>query len=29
MRASVYNATPPEAIDALINFMGDFETKHG
>ena len=29
MRASIYNATPIEAIDALINFMGDFQSKHG
>jgi phosphoserine aminotransferase len=29
MRASIYNATPIEAVDALINFMGDFQAKHG
>jgi len=29
MRASIYNATPVEAVDALINFMGDFQSKHG
>ena len=29
MRASIYNATPIEAVDALINFMGDFQSKHG
>ena len=29
MRASIYNAVPPEAIDALIDFMGEFERKHG
>jgi phosphoserine aminotransferase len=25
MRASIYNATPIEAVEALINFMGDFQ----
>jgi phosphoserine aminotransferase len=29
MRASIYNAVPPEAIDALIDFMSEFERKHG
>jgi len=29
MRASIYNAAPIEAVDALINFMGDFQSKHG
>ncbi len=29
MRASIYNATPIEAVDALINFMADFQSKHG
>ena len=29
MRASIYNAIPIEAIDALINFMGDFQSRHG
>ena len=29
MRASIYNAVPPEAIDALIDFMNEFERKHG
>ena len=29
MRASIYNATPIEAVEALINFMGDFQSKHG
>ena len=29
MRASIYNAIPIEAVDALINFMGDFQSKHG
>ena len=29
MRASIYNAIPIEAVEALINFMGDFQSKHG
>ena len=29
MRASIYNATPQDAIDALIEFMREFEKKHG
>ena len=29
MRASIYNAVPEEAIDALIAFMADFEQQHG
>jgi phosphoserine aminotransferase len=29
MRASIYNATPIEAVEELINFMGDFQSKHG
>jgi phosphoserine aminotransferase len=29
MRASIYNAVPIEAVDTLINFMGDFQSKHG
>lgn len=28
-RASIYNATPPEAIPALIDFMKDFEKQNG
>jgi len=28
MRASIYNAMPEEGVDALINFMIDFEQKH-
>ena len=28
MRASIYNAVPEEAVDALISFMADFEQKH-
>lgn len=29
MRASIYNAVPEAAIDALIDFMGDFEKANG
>ena len=29
MRASIYNAFPEEGIDALVDFMRGFETKHG
>jgi phosphoserine aminotransferase len=29
MRASIYNAMPQEGIDALINFMNDFEKDFG
>ncbi|MFK8047605.1 MAG: 3-phosphoserine/phosphohydroxythreonine transaminase [Halioglobus sp.] len=29
MRASLYNAVSESAVDALINFMQDFETKYG
>jgi phosphoserine aminotransferase len=29
IRASIYNACPPEGVDALIAFMKDFEAKHG
>jgi len=28
MRASLYNALPDEAVDALISFMADFESRH-
>jgi phosphoserine aminotransferase len=28
MRASIYNAMPEEGIDALIDFMNDFEKNH-
>jgi phosphoserine aminotransferase len=28
-RASIYNATTLEAVDALIDFMKHFETKNG
>jgi len=29
IRASIYNAFPPEGVDALIAFMRDFESKNG
>jgi phosphoserine aminotransferase len=29
MRASVYNAMPPEGVQALVDFMRDFSTRHG
>lgn len=29
MRASIYNAMPPEGVDALIKFMKEFEKKYG
>ena len=29
MRASIYNAVPEEAVDALIGFMAEFEKTHG
>jgi phosphoserine aminotransferase len=29
MRASIYNAFPEEGIDALVQFMQEFEKKHG
>ncbi|MGK0441431.1 MAG: phosphoserine aminotransferase [Pseudohongiellaceae bacterium] len=29
MRASIYNAVPEEAVDALINFMKDFAQRNG
>lgn len=29
LRASIYNACPPEAVDALVAFMKDFERKNG
>jgi phosphoserine aminotransferase len=28
MRASIYNAVSPAAVDALIEFMLDFERRH-
>jgi phosphoserine aminotransferase len=29
MRASIYNAIPQAGVDALVNFMADFETRNG
>jgi phosphoserine aminotransferase len=29
MRASLYNAVPPESVEALVSFMRDFERKNG
>ena len=29
MRASIYNAFPEEGVDALIEFMKEFEKKNG
>jgi phosphoserine aminotransferase len=29
MRASLYNAVPLEAVDALTGFMQDFARRHG
>lgn len=29
MRASIYNAVPEAAVDALVSFMADFEKTHG
>lgn len=29
MRASLYNAVPPEAVAVLVKFMRDFATRHG
>ena len=29
MRASIYNALQADAVDALVEFMGDFEREHG
>ena len=29
MRASIYNAMPESGVDALIEFMADFERRHG
>jgi phosphoserine aminotransferase len=28
MRASIYNAMPPEGIDALVKFMKEFQAKN-
>jgi phosphoserine aminotransferase len=29
VRASIYNAMPEEGVDALIDFMDEFEQAHG
>ena len=29
MRASIYNAVPEAAVDALVAYMGDFEKARG
>ena len=29
MRASIYNAVPEDAVNALISFMSDFEIRYG
>ena len=29
MRASIYNAMPTEGVQALVDFMGDFQRRHG
>ena len=29
MRASIYNAMPEAGVDALIDFMKEYETRHG
>ena len=29
MRASIYNAVPEAAVDALVEFMHEFENEHG
>jgi phosphoserine aminotransferase len=29
MRASIYNAFPEAGVDALVQFMREFERKHG
>jgi phosphoserine aminotransferase len=29
MRASLYNAMPPEGVEALVAFMGDFARRYG
>jgi phosphoserine aminotransferase len=29
MRASIYNAFPEEGVDALVDFMREFERKRG
>jgi hypothetical protein len=29
MRASIYNAMPLEGVEQLVQFMKEFESKHG
>ena len=29
MRASIYNAVPQAAVDALVAYMAEFEQQHG
>ena len=29
MRASIYNGVPPRAVNALLDFMKEFEVKYG
>ena len=29
VRASIYNACPPEGVDALVSFMNSFEANRG
>jgi phosphoserine aminotransferase len=29
LRASLYNAMPPEGVDALVAFMRDFQKRNG
>ena len=29
IRASIYNAMPREGVEALVDFMGEFERKNG
>ncbi|MCH8958425.1 MAG: 3-phosphoserine/phosphohydroxythreonine transaminase, partial [Proteobacteria bacterium] len=29
MRASIYNSMPDEGVDALVEFMGEFERTNG
>jgi phosphoserine aminotransferase len=29
MRASIYNAMPEAGVKALVDFMAEFERKHG
>jgi phosphoserine aminotransferase len=29
MRASIYNAMPVEGVQALVDYMAEFEKRHG